>query len=637
MKIGIAVFAYNRGYHLKQVLDGLQKNENVKKLYIFHDGLKKDEDRVSWDEVRSIIDNITWCDKICSFFNENKGLARSIVDGIDFVLKENDAVIVLEDDCVPNAVFIDFMEQCFNKYQNDERVFCVSGYAWPIEQEKMQYDVYGCGRISSWGWGTWKDRWEKYNVDSNILKRIKSDLNKSYNLAVWGNDLESMLLQNISGRNDSWAVYWALNVIENQGICINPYESLIRNIGNDGSGINCGETDKYNVIVSSNVKKEFDLPDKIEILDETKEAFRNLYGSYSTLKESELKEKVLIYGLGNFYLQNEEAVNCKYNVKAFIDCKKNGWYAGKKIIRMQEIVKYEYDKIIIMIQSIQECINIVKKLIKLNVDYKKIILGHLICGYFSGKICNVSILPDGDILVEIDGIEVSIQSEDEFNNVLEVLDNHIYDYFINNNKKDVIFDIGMNIGDSVLYFLNSKKVEKVYGYEPFKKTYLKAKNNLKRYLNCREKLEIFQFGISNANEKRTIGFNDNMTCGQSTIENVREDAFLFYKSKGLVKIADEEKEEIEVRKASEVFTPIMDKYSCYNLILKMDCEGEEYGIIEELLDKKILNKFSFIMLEWHYGGKENILQLLKMAEFSFWCCDKTKDMGMIYAYNLSND
>ena len=480
MKIGIAVFAYNRGYHLKQVLDGLQKNENVKKLYIFHDGLKKDEDRVSWDEVRSIINNITWCDKICSFFNENKGLARSIVDGIDFVLKENDAVIILEDDCVPNAVFIDFMEQCFNKYQNDEKIFCISGYAWPIEQEKTEYDVYGCGRISSWGWGTWKDRWKKYNVDSNVLKRIKSDLNKSYNLAVWGNDLEGMLLQNISCRNDSWAVYWALNVIENQGICINPYESLIQNIGNDGSGINCGETDKYNVIVSSNVKKKFDLPDKIEILDETKEAFRNLYGSYSTMKESDLKEKVLIYGLGNFYLQNEEAVNCKYNVKAFIDCKKNGWYAGKKIIRMQEIVKYEYDKIIIMIQSIQECLNIVKKLIKLNVDYKKIILGHLICGYFSGKICNVSILPDGDILVEIDGIEVSIQSEDEFNNVLEVLDNHIYDYFINNNKKDVIFDIGMNIGDSVLYFLNSKKVEKVYGYEPLKKNIFKGKKQFKK-------------------------------------------------------------------------------------------------------------------------------------------------------------
>ena len=201
----------------------------------------------------------------------------------------------------------------------------------------------------------------------------------------------------------------------------------------------------------------------------------------------------------------------------------------------------------------------------------------------------------------------------------------------------MIFDIGMNIGDSVLYFLNRKKVEKVYGYEPFKKTYLKAKNNLKRYLDYREKLEIFQFGISNANEKRIIGFNDNMTCGQSTIENVREDAFLFYKSKGLVKIADEEKEEIEVRKASEVFTPIIDKYSRYNLILKMDCEGEEYGIIEELLDEKILNKFSFIMLEWHYRGKENILQLLKMAEFSYWCCDKTKDMGMIYAYNLSSD
>lgn len=50
------------------------------------------------------------------------------------------------------------------------------------------YDVYGCGRISSWGWGTWRDRWEQYSVDNNALKRLKED--KSRNLAVWENDLE---------------------------------------------------------------------------------------------------------------------------------------------------------------------------------------------------------------------------------------------------------------------------------------------------------------------------------------------------------------------------------------------------------------------------------------------------------------
>ena len=59
MKVGIAVFAYNRSWHFQQVLNGLRKNDYVNKLYIFQDGLKCEEHREEWEKVRKIIDNIT--------------------------------------------------------------------------------------------------------------------------------------------------------------------------------------------------------------------------------------------------------------------------------------------------------------------------------------------------------------------------------------------------------------------------------------------------------------------------------------------------------------------------------------------------------------------------------------------------
>lgn len=70
----------------------------------------------------------------------------------------------------------------------------------------------------------------------------------------------------------------------------------------------------------------------------------------------------------------------------------------------------------------------------------------------------------------------------------------------------------------------------------------------------------------------------------------------------------------------------------YDLILKMDCEGGEYRILKELLDKGILDRFTFIMLEWHYKGKEAILHYLLEAGMSYWCCDKDDQMGLIYAF-----
>ena len=49
----------------------------------------------------------------------------------------------------------------------------------------------------------------------------------------------------------------------------------------------------------------------------------------------------------------------------------------------------------------------------------------------------------------------------------------------------------------------------------------------------------------------------------------------------------------------------------------MDCEGEEYQIMNRLSQANILNEFSFIMLEWHYLGNKSILDLLKAAGFSY--------------------
>lgn len=633
MKVGIAVFAYNRSWHFQQVLNGLRKNDYVNKLYIFQDGLKCEEHREEWEKVRKIIDNITWCDKHCCFSDYNKGLACSIVEGVNLILKENDAAIVLEDDCVPAANFVSFMIHCFQKYKDDKRIFTVSGYSWPIKLRKSEYDIYGCGRISSWGWGTWRDRWDIYEKDYEIIRKMKQKEEPSRNLATWGSDLEEILVGNIRGICDSWAVFWALNVIERNGICINPYQSFIKNIGTDGSGVHCGGTNKFDVECIDEKKEEFYLPDTVDISDDTKEAFITLYGSCTAVNtEKILKENILIYGLGNFYGCYEKDINIEYNIIAFIDKKKKGWYAGKKIIRLSEISKYKYDNIVIMIQDVQECINISKDLINNNIDVKKIILGHNKYGKYSNLIDGLSIMSDGKMLLKFGNVSIAVQSKDEFNNVCEVFLNEAYKYYINNGKSDIVFDIGMNIGDSTLYFLNQNNIEKVYGYEPFNETFNLAKQNLKEYLDNSKKIEIFQCGISNENAKRIIKFNSNMTCGQSTISNIREKAYTFYLNEGLINLYDEQIEEIEVKRASEVIGIIKKKYPGHNLILRMDCEGEEYCILEELLENRMLNSITYIMLEWHYRGKDIILKYLKEAGFSWWCNDKDNNMGLIYAY-----
>lgn len=377
MDVATILFTYNRSAHTKKVLEALQKNTVLpQKLYIFQDGLKTEGHREEWEKVNALIQEVDFCPVEVKVSDKNKGLAESVVSGINYVFAENDAVIVLEDDCVPAVDFITFMQQCFEKYRDDRKVYSVSGLAWPMALQKDKYDIYGCGRISSWGWGTWKDRWEGYSRDKQFLERIKQDKDKSRNLAVWGNDCEQMLLGTIAGTLDSWAVYWTLHVIENRGICISPYQSLIRNIGLDGTGVHCGSNEKFEMVLSNEKKGKFILPDRINILPATEEAFAEIHGSYTAVnKEDSAKEDVLIYGLGSFFYRYERVVNADYNIKAFIDRKKKGWYAGKKIIWLDEMAGYAYSKIIIMIQDIQECTYITKDLLDRGVADKFIVRG----------------------------------------------------------------------------------------------------------------------------------------------------------------------------------------------------------------------------------------------------------------------
>ena len=159
------------------------------------------------------------------------------------------------------------------------------------------------------------------------------------------------------------------------------------------------------------------------------------------------------------------------------------------------------------------------------------------------------------------------------------------------------------------------------------------KDNLQTHIQDSDKIEIFQYGISKENDRRKIGFNGDMSCGQSTIPDVRNNAYDRYISSGLIKPENEVEEFIEVRDAAEVFSGIIRKHPTCNIVLKMNCEGEEYGIIERLSEEGLLAHITFIMLEWHYQGKDSILEQLKSSGFSYWLSNKSKDMGMIYAIN----
>ena len=104
----VALFCFNRPNHLKKTLINLKKNYLSKqsKIYFFSDAAKNKDDYHKVKMVRELIKNFDgFGNKQIILRNKNYGLAKNIVNGIDYVLKKENKIIVLEDDLITSKFF----------------------------------------------------------------------------------------------------------------------------------------------------------------------------------------------------------------------------------------------------------------------------------------------------------------------------------------------------------------------------------------------------------------------------------------------------------------------------------------------------------------------------------------------------
>lgn len=247
----IVLFTFNRLDHTKKTIESLKQNIFAKEseLFIFSDGARNNEEEVVVNNVRNYLINIEGFKTINIIESKkNKGLAKSVIDGVTDIINKYGKVIVLEDDLVTSRYFLKYMNESLDVFKERNDIWSISGYGpsinIPIEYEE---DIYITKRGSSWGWATWQDRWKKvdWNVsDYELFKRNKEmiiDFNRS------GKDLAPMLEDQMCERIDSWAIRWVYSQFKNSMYTVYPVKSLVKNIGNDLTGTHTTSTRHFNV------------------------------------------------------------------------------------------------------------------------------------------------------------------------------------------------------------------------------------------------------------------------------------------------------------------------------------------------------------------------------------------------------
>jgi len=249
----IVFFGYARPDHTAQTLAALAKNELAKEsvLYAFCDGPRHEGAREKCEEVRDIIRTLDgFADVIPQFSNENRGLKRSIIEGVSRIIAEHGRVIIVEDDLVSVPFFLHYLNEGLNRYCDEPKVFSVCGYAPPMKNlpADYPYDAFFSYRNMAWGWATWADRWSKADWEVKNYAEFMANPAERRRFRRGGSDTHRLLKDQMTGKADTWDIQWNFTLFTQDAYALLPVHSLVHNIGADGTGTHYkGTTDRYSV------------------------------------------------------------------------------------------------------------------------------------------------------------------------------------------------------------------------------------------------------------------------------------------------------------------------------------------------------------------------------------------------------
>ena len=219
----------------------------------------------------------------------------------------------------------------------------------------------------------------------------------------------------------------------------------------------------------------------------------------------------------------------------------------------------------------------------------------------------------------------------DFYMLREIFTYGFYDFFLPEDEAFIFVDVGMNIGLSSLCILNRFKNAKSYSYEPSKSTFEKSKANFLLNPHLKERAKLFQWGLGNKERSEKIYFTQSGSPSASIYHN--------FQSEDDLESTKLQSEQILIKQSSTIIQNILDAENPPKLILKLDCEGAEYEILQDLSQHRLLGHIDALLLEWHeFGNKKRkyLTELLHREHFSIFGPDlynHSKNAGNLFAAN----
>jgi FkbM family methyltransferase len=219
------------------------------------------------------------------------------------------------------------------------------------------------------------------------------------------------------------------------------------------------------------------------------------------------------------------------------------------------------------------------------------------------------------------GISMNVSNYDDLQMIQEILIGQAYNFVPS--REVCVLDVGMNVGLASLFFARMDRVKAVYSFEPVPAPFRRALENIALNPTLAEKIKPSNFGLGAKDEELEVMCDDAHTIDFSVRGSLHGKRI-----------------KINLRDAASVMKEIVAEADSHELdvVVKLDCEGSEFPIIDTLSEADLLRRPRIYMMEWHKTWapektQDYIISRLTTAGFEVF--DRTNPFdpyaGLIYA------
>ena len=282
----IGVATYSRIIHLKKTIKALQANTLAKEseLYIFLDAPKRGDKEVV-SIVRKYIYTINGFKKVHIIERTTNSRVENMRGGLEYLLDTYGKAIFLEDDIVTAPGYLQFMNDALETYKDREDILSICGYSPELESmQNLSTDAYLIQSYLAWGTATWRDKYALLEPihEKDYLELVQNPDNIEYVKKNCGERYIESFESEFLYENNYGDIRGTFIEYLKKMYTVYPKHSLVVNIGHDGTGQQCGITDKF-LLKTSDQIAGFSLDKDMKINHIVKKEFLDFF---APLKEN---------------------------------------------------------------------------------------------------------------------------------------------------------------------------------------------------------------------------------------------------------------------------------------------------------------------------------------------------------------